>query len=374
MSQLFQRQRPTAIIVQGSPQPRCVTHKACRFATHGELREIDRAAIVQIEGHIPCVFDGPKLPDQEISEVLQEHLQTLTCPRRVPRRSCQRIWRHLVHDACQVDDVLVPDAVHPTQVPTYAAAIYLLRPHQVKAPGRRSRDHEWEVDGRPATFWQDGQRLFAMRAEESLAQSALERDHAGASHVHGVQADLVHQANAPSDGEANRTEVDCALHLFRRDARYPAVCRDAECHQVRAVCDVSTNLVSLTGQGRKLQCLPRPHVLRQSDYADVPSARGVVLSRAPADDDTAAKHEATTEEVAPQGLLGGEVVWFHPQRMRCSSFKSLAGNTHRQGPHTCAEGVGVRVPLLMLRDLQGPPMIRSRHGIRFGCARSTALY
>mmetsp|Transcript_71841 Transcript_71841/g.181269 ORF Transcript_71841/g.181269 Transcript_71841/m.181269 type:complete len:502 (+) Transcript_71841:250-1755(+) len=382
MSQLFQRQRPTAIIVQGSPQPRCVTHKACRFATHGELREIDRATAIGVERLVPRGLDGTEAPPEIPLEVHdRDHLAlcSLHCGHWILKQ--QGLRHDLPNQSIQADRVAVPFAVAPHQLSAIFEVALRVRPcHQQMVAANRPCGHERNLTRRPATGRQQRQTLAAVDVKEALRYGTLQADKAGAIDIAKVEMCIVDEGDAIAHAEPYGAHVDLAALMNLVAPRAAILSSDQtirRCHkrhQFRGRRWV-VRARRVARQGCETQRPRRPHVLRQLRHhkwlpvsllvrrsnANNQPFNGDAGNAAPEHVDprlVALRHEARgvkAEEVG-HSPLEGVVPYIHRQRVDVEP-RAILFQVHRRCCGNCR---------LLLANVERRPLVRVRCGLRYG--------
>jgi hypothetical protein len=130
---------------------------------------------------------------------------------------------------------------------------------------------------------------------KALGQRPLKGDHSCAPNVNSVKAHLIDQRDAAVRAEAYSAKVYGAFGLPGTHKVDPAFCGHNEGDQVRAVCDVASNVVSLTRQGCELELIARSPAHRQT-----PNASVLTTPDARANNSAFANDEAAADEITPQ--------------------------------------------------------------------------
>mmetsp|Transcript_79208 Transcript_79208/g.250211 ORF Transcript_79208/g.250211 Transcript_79208/m.250211 type:complete len:223 (-) Transcript_79208:1027-1695(-) len=169
-AQLLQANCAAEVRVEDGPEARGVAHVAGVLATQAKLREVHDPAVVSVEGHVPRGPEATETPDQVLLEVHNRYGLAL-CDRPLLQGvgEAQRAGRDLKHYAIHGDDIAVPLAVLPDQVPVAVRRVRGAGPHshEVEASVGAAHHKVCLLRG-PAALWQQGYELPPMDLEASL--------------------------------------------------------------------------------------------------------------------------------------------------------------------------------------------------------------
>mmetsp|Transcript_14453 Transcript_14453/g.41391 ORF Transcript_14453/g.41391 Transcript_14453/m.41391 type:complete len:227 (+) Transcript_14453:297-977(+) len=222
------------------------------------------------------------LPLKELLEVCDHNMP----PDGVPLLEVHGEPRHLSacfeDDAREADRVALPDAVAPGEAAPEPKVGGGLRAHQVEASGPVAGDHEGLVERRPARLRQGEQGpdvVVVARGEVvegALQQGTLQHDQPPAANVAAVQPHRVRDGDAPAGAEAESAEVERRLRPSHAQAPEPAVRRQGQRYEVRAVGAVAVRREAagrprrLLAERSKVERHTWSHALRQPRNPSLP--------------------------------------------------------------------------------------------------------